>query len=395
MVKKEKKVDYEVIYANESPKVQKLYDLYAKDKLKARILFMNDSSEYESNRIIKFKGKGKDFSIILFRKRYGIGKTNVIYNSEKRLGTLHYTKGKFLLINNHRASYHMGATISNIQTVFGIAYDSSEVLDCLERDFSWVRFIRENNVIQKVSLNTIIKDKIYSLKKALQRQYKVPYPQGKMLHKHRNMINNTHQLDFVVKNQFPYLINIESLKESWIETNNLRTLFLDALSMAKTVNQKLNCSWSDKRLKVEHDKWSEIITDVLFIDGNRPLTISPIFKSFQEFSKFEMFTTTRELALEGKKQSHCVGTYVSKVESGRCSVYTIEGHTLEIGLDYKARHQVNKIQMRGYSNCDAPNELHEVIDQLVVEFNEWYLEKQKPNDPIESFDMNYAEHLPF
>ena len=89
-----------------SPKIAKLKELYAKDPYKARIIFMNNTSDYEDYRLMLFKEENGDFQIVRFRRRYGISKTNKMYSHEKRLHTIIYKKDKFWLVcNDYGKSY--------------------------------------------------------------------------------------------------------------------------------------------------------------------------------------------------------------------------------------------------------------------------------------------------
>ena len=55
------------------------------------------------------------------------------------------------------------------------------------------------------------------------------------------------------------LINVENLKPELYENH----LFIDTCKMARTLDRKVNCSWSIKRLTQEHDDWAREITNTV------------------------------------------------------------------------------------------------------------------------------------
>jgi hypothetical protein len=142
--------------------------------------------------------------------------------------------------------------------------------------------------------------------------------------------------------------------------------------MAKTLDKRVNCSWSTKRLKDEHDKWSKEITDIVFTENDRKLTLAQIYLDFAESSGFKILQTTKEMNLEGRRQSHCVATYVKKADGGNCAIYSISDYTLELTKSWINNYtkQVLQItQFKGYKNCEAPQELYDMVKSELVKFN--------------------------
>jgi hypothetical protein len=384
----------QTLYKTDSPSVNALYEYYRKDRYIARVIYMNDNNQhrYENYRLVLFTEENGDFSIVQFRRKYGISISNKIYNREKRLMTITYKGGKFWYINNSGKQKmvrpltlnQLGRTIN--QNYFTI------IINKLQERFTWIRFLNEEKILMDTAFNTIIKQKIYSYKKAIKHEYKTPYPIGNILHK-KFMKGNLDS--FFIKNfkyNLPYLINIESLKEEWF--SNLG-LFRDSIKMAKTLDKKVNCSWSLRRLKEEHDKWAKIITDIMFIDGDRPMRIDEVFTKFMEYSKYEMLKTTSEMAFEGKKQNHCVATYVSNVENGRCGIYRVDDYTLEVKKDWNKK-TLYLAQLRGYSNSSAPEQLVEEVKEKIKKFNEEVLDVNSTTiNTNDSWDWDNDMALPF
>jgi len=351
-----------------SSKVKKLYELYESDKFKARVYFMNEKYDFVNSRLVLFMKDNGDFDIVNFVRTYGISKTNIIYSREKRTFQLKFSKNKFTLIINKKQSRVIAPTLSNILNEImhlDSTYESdTEILNLLSERFSWVRFIRENTSLHNISLNTFINKKLFSLKKALKHALKCPYPVAKMLNESKTSHNGIAYLKYYMD----YISNVESLKPSWV--NEKFDLFYDSLKMAKIVDKKVNASWSDRRLKEEHDKWSKIINDVMFIDCDRKMNINEVFEDFSKFSKYKIITTTRRLAEEGLTMNHCVGSYVSKIEAGRSAIYVLPGHTFEVTKKwYKGKELLQLGQIVTYGNGKADNKIKKEVVEAIENFN--------------------------
>ena len=387
-----KKYKKETILLQEklNPKVSRLHELYKEDKYLARVSYMNDSSNHENFHLYHFTEENGDFSIVLFRERTGISKTNKMYRADKRLITISYKKkgNKFWFINNsYNSKYVNQLTLSGINQYFPHEF-KEKVLDVLQEKFSWVGFLREKDVLPNVSFNTIVSKKIYSFKKALNYTYNAPYPIGKILHKHK--YGHTKYMNLVKHfiHYREYMINIESLKSEWVDDENNCVLFHDSLKMAKTLGKLINCSWSTKRLKSEHNKWATEITDIVFIQGDREMEINPSYFDFENFSGYKLIKTTKEMAMEGRRQNHCVATYVGQVESGNCGIFVVGDYTLELRRGYSGNFTVG--QLRGYSNVIAPEEFNILVKSVVDEFNESIVK-----DNVNSDALCVTDDLPF
>ena len=360
---------YTLLAEANSPRVDKLFKIYAEDKYKARIYFMNDSGGFTRERLALFTKKNGDFDIVLFSRKFGISKTNRMYNRESRVYQLKYSKNKFTLISRgHKGvSNFTPPTFSNIENKgYTLGIDARNIVrNVLSNRFAWVRFIIETSPLHNTSLNTFINKKLFTLKAALKHHYKCTYPVAKLILKY----NQKHSVVGNIRYYMDYINNIESLKEQWFQDFEL---LYDTLKMAKTLDKRVNASWTTRRLKEEHDKWSKIITDVMFVDGDRPMAIEKKFKEFAEFSGYKMLTTTKEMAYEGKRMNHCVATYVGNVERGQSGIYTIDDYTLELRKQWDSETMETLLvinQFRGYSNCDAPGYLLIQVKKKLWEFN--------------------------
>lgn len=356
-----KEAVYRELYSHQNPLVDTLFKIYQKDKFKARVYFMNENSHnFIKHRLGIFDEPNGDFNIVFFKRTYGISKSSIIYNRESKVFSIIKKGNKFYFKNN------VGLKPLTFNHLFNCNHYDLIKNELVIR-LPWLRYLTEYTILQNVSLNTIYSKKLFSFEKALKYEYKLPCPSAKLLYDMRNISNETKYLRYYVE----YLINVENLHNT-LPTYNFHT-FYDTVKMAKTLNRKVNCSWSARRLKEVHDEWSKEITDIVFTEGDRILNINKLFVEFSEFSGFELLRTTKELAIEGKKQSHCVATYANVVDSGNSAIFHINGFTLELTSrytqDYSSKILIIK-QFRGYKNCDAPKELYNLVLDKLNEFND-------------------------
>lgn len=373
------KDDHIILTETKSNKVDKLFKLYAKNKYTARVVYMNDASNYENFRTVLFTKANGDFNIVVFRKKYGISKSNIIYNHEKRMLDVIYKGGKFYLVDN--TNRRAGIITLTLNTLFSACsrvnvrnnIDNkllNVITGLLEHRFSWIRFLNENHLCYNTAFNTIVSKKLYNQKKALTHQYKTNYPVAKILDKvYKSGNTHGHQLIKVLSTYMPYIINIESLQEDWFKGQNVG-MFHDSLKMAKTLDKRVNASWTVRRLKEEHDKWAKVISDIVFIDGNRDMNINKVYKDFSEHSGYNLISTTRDMAYEGKRQNHCVVSYVNSVENGSCAIVTNKDYTIELRTRYfNSTPIIDVTQVKGYSNSEPTEVFRKQLDDKVVAYN--------------------------
>lgn len=384
----EKKVDYTLLAESKSDLVETLFKLYDKDPYTARVIYMNNNNRggYANYRLVVFK-EDKSFNIVLFKKTYGISKTNRIYNRESKTVNICYNNNKFHIIFGPQKTIRP-LTIFNLTNNLGRF--SGDVLEYLKKEFTWISFLLEKNILQNVAFNTIIKDKLYSYRKAIKHTYKIPYPVANRIHEHYINNNSTYDVQYFIskfKENLNYLENITSFNISWFKPKNIN-IFIDTLRMAKTLDKKINCKWSDKRLRLEHDLWSKELTNILFVDDDKDMHIGNIYMKFSEHSSFEILKTTKEMYYEGMKNNHCVATYVSKVNSGVCGIYRIGDYTLELIKEYGSNN-LKIAQFRGYSNIDAPKELYNLVLEKLNNFN------NEVTDDLFTYESFTDDKLPF
>lgn len=393
-----------------NPKVDRLLELYKKDKRKAKILYENDRGNgYSTFRVCLFEYPNKDFRIVSLCKTFGMSKNAIIYSREKNNWAISYK-------HKTKSFYFIGSKNNvkqlNLSTLLNQVGNSSEIYEYLLNKFGWLRNLRESKHGHFISLSTVIKNKLFNERDLLKYLFKCPYPVAKIISD--TIVNySPHDLIKVWKKAKEVLINIENLKPEILSSQ----YFFDTTRMAAALGKTVNCSWSEKRLKQEHDAFSKEITNVILeFEPLKYLNVAKVFLDFAEFSGFDILTTNHELIEEGKRMNHCVGTYSHSVSTGKSGIFRHGGCTLELTysqpyIPFSERQKegfkeekriLNIIQYRGYSNVEAPIELTNEVKRLVELFNENIKEYEDLDKLIGHkaqidilFPMGNLDELPF
>lgn len=383
------KPTFKLYYESDKASVNRLIEVYKEDKLKARVLYHQNKGAYNYTRTVKYERHNGDFEVVSYLVKYGISTSSIMYKRESKFSSIIYKNGKFWYATK-RVSKRMNTKDGFSQLTFftlrnfiqGSSYKESEIYKDLLNKFGWIRNIQENDNFHSISFNTIVTNKLFGSNDLLRHLFKCPLPIAKILIE--NPINGHPLPEFlkVWKEMKKVLINIENLS---VDTYNSH-YFNDTCKMAATLGKKVNCAWSVKRLKAEHDEWSKQISEVLMsLEPLVELKVDKLYLDFAEFSGYNVFKTNRELLIEGKVMKHCVGTYINAVDSGRSGIYHVKGYTLELHIttgqilahsilgSTKTSNVVNKTlsiaQFRGYQNKDAPAELIKEVKDKLDEFN--------------------------
>jgi hypothetical protein len=398
------------VWNNKNEKeIDKLFNLYKKDKKSARTVFMSgDYNRFSYNKVWLFEDPDSDeFDFVWFRVRHGISVTNKIYTHKKRIKTFRYREKNGFWVS-------VGRSIRRPIDLSPFEYgDVNKYLQMyMAGKFTWYRCMVENhlNFDKNFTLHTVWNKKLFNLSKLLKAHYGVPIQTAKKLHEHRikalvdGNLNHMSQLLVSFKKDRRFIKNIENLQDWHFDVDYL---LRDSIDMARKLDKVVNLSWSQKRLHKEHDDWAEELTQILFIDDNKALSIKGVYKLFAAYSKYYMIKTTRGLAMEGKKQSHCVGGYGNSVNNGTCAIYHIKGYTLDIRLkscDVEGEEvgawvsnrsgNPQKLyinQFRGYGNKNAPDELRDEVQAKIDEFNAEFKEHESLTSSWYNFD-NDSDH---
>lgn len=353
-----------------SDKLDWLLDIYKQDPYKARVLYFNNNGSFFIERSVCFERTDGSFEICNFRRTFGISKTNRIYSSEKKLSSLIYKNKKFYFKHGSSIKHAMYNDISN---------HFSYAKKFLQEKFTWLRNVSENKYCHNICLSTIMTYKLFNADKILKHLYKTPTSVIKTLTTEYEQKSAGHGYisKFEWKRISPFLINVENLKVEHF-TNYL---FRDTIEMAIKLDKKVNCSWSEKRLKLEHDTWAKELRKIM-LEFEPLIELNPhkIFEDFEQFTGYKMLRTNHELIEEGHKQDHCVAGYSNAVSSGRSGIYQVSGYTLEvsyredygIGTNLNNKKTLHYSQLRGFRNSSAPKELDDTVRSYIKAFNDKY-----------------------
>ncbi len=395
-----KKPEWTLIQESKSSLVEKLHEVYKKDKYKARILYFNNRGSYHVTRVVKFARDNGDFEICVFQETTGISITNKMYTRKKKVDGIIYKDGKFWMVSKRGLDKCVQLTYSGLRAFIGNftgwdSIDGHPLMKAFIKKFSWIRFISEEEALHGMAFNSIVRYKLYNQTDALKHKFKVPTPVIKLLKNHFKEYQ-TKDMFKIWKEMKQVLINIESLKPDLMSHH----MFVDTCKMARTLDKKVNCSWSVKRLVQMHNDWSKEITNtVLEFEDNRELNVAKVYLKFAEIAGYKILTTNREVLYEGMTQKHCVATYIKKIDDGGAGIYHIGGYTLELnyrslssyrigsGNNFKTVGTENRYlelnQFRGKYNCSAPAELQIEVQEKILAFNKALANAHKSDSDME------------
>jgi hypothetical protein len=386
--------------------IDKLFNLYEKNRRNARVVFMSgDYNRFQYQKLYLFEDPDSDdFDIVLFRVRHGISVTNKMYTHKKREMTFRYREKNGFWVTRGK-----GIRRPTTLSVFNFYEIDKFVKFYMANKFTWYRCMVENNLdfSKDLTIHTVWSKKLFNLNKLLKAFYNVPIQTAKMLHKHRLLgVTNgesasVQSLINLFRKNNRFIKNIENLQD-WHFDEEYEYLLRDSIDMARKLGEVVNLSWSKKRLKQEHDDWAEELTQILFIDDNKALNIRGVYKLFAAFSKYYLIKTTRGLAMEGQKQKHCVGGYGNSIDNGTCAIFHVNGYTLDLRIrlrtieeeeenegrlvtNYNRLHELYINQFRGFSNKNAPEKLRKEVQAKIDEFNEEF----KDHDALTKSHYNY------
>ena len=342
--------------------LDKFREIFAKSPMNARIYSL--SEQVVKNELLLIETSEHKFGIIEQTEKYGVSKTDKIYSRKSATKKYWINNGKFYVQDNTNRKTDL-RQINYLELI-----GNKEVEKILVEKYSWIKFLQENHL--PIVFNSITRYKLFDLRKVLTHYYKIPYPVVKEVHaKFKTQgLSRKYWIELL-----KYCTNTTNFN---VELMNNLQLLKDATEMARKLNTTVNASWSVKRLKQEHDDWSKTITNILFTESNRELKISPVFIELDK-QIGGLLRTTKDLALEGMKQKHCVAGYGNKVDYGNCAIFHYKGYTAEVNKDYSSD-VLKLVQFRGYTNFSAPTELHEELTTIINNFNQTKNEKENKED---------------
>lgn len=393
------KVEWELIGETGKEEVNKLIDFYKKDKKNARVVYHQDSRKYFFKRTVMFK-KGKNFEIATFIVRYGISSNTRIYHSQKKLSSIIFKDNKFWQTNQYNVKRISQLNFYTLKDYISSTHLSSdervELYKMIESKFSFIRWIEENQELWNFTFNTITTYKLKTPNDCLRHKYGVPMNIVKIV-KDGPIKGLYYQMrgEFIKvwKEMKKVLHGVQNLTSELFNNE----YFIDTCKMAKALDKKVNCSWSPKRLKEEHDKWSKEITlAILSFEELKELNVKQIYRDFAEQTGYRLLHTNKAMTFEGMTQNHCVATYISEVDRGETGIYHINGYTLQlversnnslrngfvhvIESNYVKKPYVKGLyinQFKGLHNKNAPEELVAEVRAQIDIYNKNEARKQE------------------
>lgn len=372
------------------PHLDRLLEIYKENRLHAKVIFEANKNKYSysSSRDVLFEFPNGDFKVARMTRKFGMSITNIIYHRESTDWAISYkkaTKKLYYIGGIGRKGQVTQCTFNTLLRIMptngNTIPENYPVYKFLASKFGWLRNIGEDTRLHGLSFNVIMSKKLFNGKKALAHIYGVPYPVADVLSKNKSGYSPWDYLK-MWKQMRRHLINIENLKPEILNSH----YFIDACRIGGQLGHKVNCSWTLRRLKEEHDKWSkEYDTIVMKYEPVIDLNIAQVYRDFAEFSGYTLLLTNHELINEGRLMRHCVGSYTSNVNSGHSGIMRVEGHTLEVGYrnswvdgKYSKIKKLTYNQLKGVSNANAPKDLDDGVKMMIDAFNEFKGDYQYP-----------------
>lgn len=449
-----------VLTSYKSDKVKKLSDAFKQDPYEARILFTSEhfASDCCTQKIIKEEyfttdGKKVDSHFRIYSKRtnHGISQDLRLFSDSVITNEFGFKNGRFYkkknpayitsdfeLVSLERSrSISIGSektssssTPSNELSLHDILFNDNYNVsnnNIFVREwlttFPWMIFMIEHDINIDLPLNTIIENKLTTLKKALLFKYNVPYPASKKIHEafrmhHYCKIENDEDFngEFMgnVVDKAIHLLSVrrhdystfnDEQKARFIPVkHNFFTLFGRILTKKENFNVEwlfnkikedniawnvctlgilmdrlVDCGWSDRKLMDINNKWSKEYAAILYKNKDRELLVSKVFVEFSQRYELPYIKNLSGLAYEGFRRHHCVGGYEHNVSGGESCIYQMGDYTLQLhfgGLSeefdlyhLKRNSGVSRGYFTGYSNCDPSPELNKKVEKMIIDFN--------------------------
>lgn len=353
-----------------SLEAEKLLEFYHKKEFQAARIYSlsNPCNVHEK---LLWEKENENIQIETTDNQLFISTNNRVYNRCINKRMILINKNKFYVSSKNSKNKSFSPLKANILQEFEY--------QILVKRFSWLRFIRDEKV--DIIFNSVVRYKLFNLKKALSHFYKCPYPQALILHKYNLKIGASS----IFKQALKYTYNLENLNEDLLHNFDF---FKDCTTMAQKMNTKVNAAWSMRRLREVHDEWSETIASLLFSADDREMKIEKIFEGFAQFANIRLIKNTKELALEGLKQKHCVAGYTTYIEKGNCAIFHVDGYTLQIMKSCNGENSLILGQFNGFADKPAPIELKRIILERLIAFN-------KIENPSSYVEEELNDEIPF
>lgn len=340
-----------ILKSNSNKDFEHLLKIHKEDRNISRVLIKNNIHSYHVNKIVLFENEN-GFSIIETSEQPRISINNKMY-------FVTISKTSYILKDNKFYTIRVSGKSKNIKPFSFADTTDPIVIEEIVKRLPWTRFLIKNIFIaNQICINTIIKNKLYSLNAVLKHIYKTNIVCAKFMSDHNITARN-----FLLLQKNSINFNETANITFFSGTHEIHDLF----RMADVLNIKINCQWSDKRIKEEHDKMSKTITDIVLKANDRPLNLLPEFFNLEELNpELRLLKTTKDMALEGEAQRNCVAGYTKQVEMYNGAIFHYKGYTTHL---IKRDNKIEISQIKGLRNSEADEKTVEELSNFLQTIN--------------------------
>jgi hypothetical protein len=160
---------------------------------------------------------------------------------------------------------------------------------------------------------------------------------------------------------------------------------------AVILNRKIDYTWSEKRIKSEHDQWTK---DLMAIEAeNLPDETVDTDKFHGLFpNNWELLNTQKRVYIEGKAMSHCVYTnYWPSIKSGQYLAFhvSLNGEEATLGIEL-GTHKWKIHQLYAKYNAHVSSQMRTHVENALHPLNSGDQTKR-----LLSGHMAYVDVLPY
>jgi hypothetical protein len=176
------------------------------------------------------------------------------------------------------------------------------------------------------------------------------------------------QMMSVAKDQNHFLEKVLNTQDT---TTNY--IIIDLVKQAHILGKTIDFTWSERRMKEEHQEWTKEIMEEEIKDMEDVTATSILpFLEFK-YPGVKLLTTKKEIFTEGKEMSHCVYTnYWASVNAGNYLVYQIDfcGERATLGINmYDGNITYNQCYRQG--NQPISHALKEFVNTFIEKLTQW------------------------
>lgn len=305
---------------------------------------------------------------------------------DKKINVIEY------LENDLRYSRHKSLS-SNLNLIF-----KNKML--INTPYEWLTslgYIRNvtNYFITTDTMSGILNNSIRNYKDLFRTLIK-KYNLGKFSHKAFNDLvvtknnNFLRTLTFLKASNNPsrdYPIIIDLIKNDKVYTN-LR----DLVNFVETTGEKINFTWSENRVREEHDRQSDIVTEFKLLATK--LDVIEYKNEIPYHPYITLLKTTHDYFSEGSKMGHCVfsGSYFQNAKDKQIIILSYNKHGERGTLEYDLKNN-SIVQFRGRFNAVVENDITIDMNKYLnsKEFLKW-VNIELGKIPIEHANMDDVKY---